>query len=87
MPSLLPEHYIDLALGLGVLLLLIAAGGCLLRRLRGRAGDDRKPASDVLTKFREMESRGDLSDAEYRTIRTVLARPFPDESNRDDEKG
>jgi hypothetical protein len=86
MAGLLQEHYIQLAVSLGILLLLVAVGGYLVRRFRGRAGEDRKPAADLLTKFGEMQSRGDLSDTEYRTIKTVLAAPFGDALNGEDEK-
>ena len=58
----------------------VALGAALVRRFRGRAEEDRKPVSDLLTKFREMESRGHLSDAEYRTIKTVLA-PAPTDAS------
>ena len=87
MAGFVQEHYIDLAVSLGVLLLLAAAAAYLMRRFRGRAGEDRTCSSDLLTNFREMQSRGDLSDAEYRTIKTVLATPFREELNGDDEKG
>jgi len=86
MAGLLHQHCVELAVSLGILLLLVAAGGCLVRRFRGRAEEDRKPTTDLLTKFREMQSRGDLSDAEYRTIKTVLAVPFRDELNGTDGK-
>lgn len=85
MAGLLHEHYIELAASLGILLLLVVAGACLVRRFRGRAEEDRKPMADLLTKFREMQSRGDLSDAEYRTIKTVLAVPFRDKLNGEGE--
>jgi hypothetical protein len=87
MAGLLQEHYIELAVSLGVLLLLAVVGACLVRRFRGRAEENRKPMSDLLTKFREMDSRGDLSDAEYRTIKTVLVVPVREELNGDDGKG
>jgi hypothetical protein len=87
MAGFLQNHYVELAVSLGILLLLTAVGASLVRRFRGRAEEDRKPMSDLLTKFREMESRGELSDAEYRTIKTVLAVPVREELNGDDGKG
>ena len=87
MVGLCDEHHFELAVSLGVLLQLLVAGACLVRRFRGRAEEDRRPMSDRLTKFRERELRGDLSDAEYRTIKTVLAVPLWEELNGDDEKG
>jgi hypothetical protein len=87
MAGLLQQHYFDLAVSLGVLLLVAGAGAYLLRRFRDRAGEDGTPRCDLLTKFGEMRSRGDLSDMEYRTIKTVLAASFQNELNGDDEKG
>jgi hypothetical protein len=86
MPGLMHEHCIELTVSLAILLLLVAIGGYLVRRFRGRAEEDRKVAADLLMKFGEMQSRGDLSDAEYRTIKTVLAVPLRDALNGEDEK-
>ena len=42
-----------------------------VRNLRGRIEDDGS-TSDHLTKFREMKQRGELTGAEFRTIKTVV---------------
>lgn len=59
----------------------------LARRLRGDAGDDRPRSDQMLTKFRELHARGGLSDEEFRTIKTTLARQFQDELRDDEETG
>lgn len=68
---------------MALIFLLVACGfalvrkvqrdGSLWKRLRDYNADDGSDPSDLLTKFREMHSRGTLSDTEYRTIKTKLA--------------
>jgi uncharacterized membrane protein len=62
-----------------VLALLIALAVYLVGRFRGHADDDQPLASDLLTNFRESHSRGELSDGEFRTIKTLLKRQLEDE--------
>jgi len=47
--------------------------GSLLGRWRGRTNQDPDAPGELLTKFRDLHSRGTLSDGEYRTIKTKLA--------------
>jgi hypothetical protein len=83
----LRAYYPQLGVGLGGLLLLLTVLVFLLRSLRDRDGEDESDTSEMMTKFREMHSRGDLSTAEYRTIKTVLATQLQDELNSTGEKG
>src|SRR5690606_13404367 len=66
------------------LMLLLVAGavvlvrryqmhGRLLKSLHDKSAHDTDDPSELLTKFRELHSRGTLSDEEYRTIKTKLA--------------
>ena len=47
--------------------------GTLWKRLSDSTAEDGQDPSELLSKFRELHSRGTLSDNEYRTIRTKLA--------------
>jgi hypothetical protein len=62
------------ALWFAVILALPALAITALRRWRGSALEAQLGSSELLTKFREMHCRGGLSDDEYRTIKTKLAR-------------
>jgi uncharacterized membrane protein len=62
-----------------VLALLIASAIYLLRRFRGNEDEEQPTASGLLTKFRELHEQGDLSDEEYRTIKTLLSERLQDE--------
>ena len=60
---------------------LLALTFILMRKYRDRAANDRLEPSEMLTKFREVHSKGGLSDDEYRTIKTKLARQLEVELN------
>ena len=66
-------------LWVSILLVMLAVGYYLVRRFRDRTDDDRQTASDLLTNFREMHQEGDISETEFRTIKTVLGRKLQDE--------
>jgi hypothetical protein len=51
-------------------------------KLRGQ-NEEEGGKSTYLTKFREMEQRGVLSDAEFRTIKTALGSQIQDEEAKD----
>jgi uncharacterized membrane protein len=57
------------------------------RSFRGSAGQTDLRASEMLTKFRELHAKGELSTEEYRTIRTKLARQLQEELKDIDETG
>ena len=55
-----------------VLSVLLVVAYYVLQKFRDRTGDDRESANELMTNFREMHHEGDISDAEFRTIKTVL---------------
>lgn len=73
------------ALWFAVILALLAFAFTALRRWRGSANDAQQDTSELLTKFRELHGRGTLSDDEYRTIKTKLARQVEAELNDNDK--
>jgi hypothetical protein len=74
------------ALGFAVILALSALAVVALRKWRGSACEDQPMASELLTKFRELHGRGTLSDDEYRTIKTKLARQVEAELRDNNQK-
>ena len=66
-------------LWISVLMVIMAVGYYLVRRFRDRIDDDRRTASDLLTNFREMRHEGDISETEFRTIKTVLGQKLHEE--------
>ena len=67
------------------LVLLVAA--VVLLKFCSRINQDGPSASNVLTNFHEMHGKGDLSDEEFRTIKTQLADRLRDELKDSDERG
>ena len=66
-----PEARLVLWLTIGAILLALG----LYAVSKVREGNDEKGegAHELLTNFRELHSQGELSDDEYRTIKTMLA--------------
>ena len=67
---------------LAVLLIVSATAWYLVSRFRDQIKDD-MVTSELLTDFREMHHRGDLSQAEYRTIKARLADELQDQVSED----
>ena len=74
------------ALWFAVIFALSALAMIALRRWRGSASDAQLRPSELLTKFRELHGRGTLSDDEYRTIKTTLARQLDAELKDNEHK-
>ncbi len=65
--------------------MLMVLGYYIARRFRDRTDDDRLTANEMLTNYRELEHEGDISDAEYRTIKTVLGEKLQHELNGNED--
>jgi uncharacterized membrane protein len=74
MTELFRHPLFQAALWFAAIFALLALAFMLLRRWRGSAYEAQPDPSEMLTKFRELHGRGTLSDDEYRTIKTKLAR-------------
>ena len=66
---------------------VVALGFFIISKVRDRGESDELPASELLTNFQELHNRGGLSDAEYRTIKSVLAERLQEELKNNDESG
>ena len=72
---------------LAVIVVLILVALFVVRKFRSRFDKDHSRTSDMITNFRELHVRGQLSGQEYRTIKTVLATKLQDELKDNGEKG
>jgi hypothetical protein len=77
----------QLALGFGLLIALVAVGAVIVQRFRGGAADKALDANELIANFQEMHSRGDLTDADYRKIKSVLGATLHAELKDDKDKG
>ena len=58
--------------GVGALWVLMAIAYYTLRRYRDRIDEDEQGSNEWLHNFREMRAEGDISESEFRRVRTVL---------------
>jgi len=80
-------HVLELFGSLVALIVLVAIAARVIKRIRPKPIQQELGAGELLAKYHELHSRGELSDAEFRTIRTTLARRFPNELKGEDETG
>jgi hypothetical protein len=70
------QIWVALQAGLGVAVVLVA--GCIgyyvVKYLRGATSKDDTDAADLRLNFEEMRREGDISEAEFRTIQSVLGK-------------
>lgn len=77
----------QLIISAAILASLVAVGTYVFGKVRTGAVQKEPPASELLTKFRELHSRGVLSDEEFRTIKTTLTERLQDELKDKDNAG
>jgi hypothetical protein len=66
-------------LWVAVLLILTVVGVYAIQFFRNRGGFTRPSASDLLTEFRDLHESGELSQAEFKNIKSVLGTRVQDE--------
>ena len=62
----------QLLLGMGILVGLVMVGVLIVQRFRGSAVRSESSTPELISNFQEMHSRGDITDADYRKIKSVL---------------
>lgn len=70
-----------------LLAMLMAVGFYVIQQVRSKAAQQELSASELISKFRDLHSRGGLSDAEFRTIKTALAAQLQKELKDNGDKG
>ena len=74
-----------------VVFLLLAAGVFAgiryLKTIRTPDTEEKIVTHDMLTNFRDLHAKGELSDEEYRTIKNTLAEQLQDEITEKDKTG
>jgi len=81
------QHLLELAVWGIALAALAALAVFVVGKLRDEKEKEDPTAGELLSKFREMHSRGVLSDAEYRTIKTSLATRPQEELKDNGQRG
>ncbi len=79
MIEFIEDPVVQLVIWLSVFSALVAVGAYVIMRIRAEAVQNEPVASELLSKFRELRGQGDLSEEEFRTIKTTLAEQLQDE--------
>ena len=77
----------DLVIWAALWAMAIAVAVYVIGKIRAEPAQNEPDASDLISKFRDLHSRGELSDAEFRTIKTTLAGRLQEELKDSDETG
>jgi hypothetical protein len=59
--------------------MMIAVAAYVIGKIRPNSVQQEPVASELMSKFRDLHSKGVLSDAEFRTIKTTLAERLQEE--------
>ncbi|MDP7020357.1 MAG: hypothetical protein QGG36_31455 [Pirellulaceae bacterium] len=70
-----------------VLAILSAVGYYMVKKFRDRTDDDQPDANELLSNFRELHDEGDITEKEYRNIKTVLGAKLQEELSDMGEEG
>jgi len=76
-----------LVLWLAALAMLVTVAWYVIGKIRPKSIQKERRGSQWLSKFRESHSKGELTDEEFRTIKTTLSARLQDELNDNDETG
>jgi uncharacterized membrane protein len=66
------DTLVQVTIGLSMLIGLVIVGMLIVQRFRGGTAGKGPSTNELLTNFQEMRSRGDITDADYRRIKSVL---------------
>jgi uncharacterized membrane protein len=87
MQRLLEAEPEELVLWIAGLAMLLAVVIYVIDKVRATPAQHEPTASEMISKFRESHSRGELSDEEFRTIKTTLQAQLREELKDDGQTG
>ncbi len=86
MADFLKTDSAQLVILLAVLAVMITVGVYVVKKFRESVREEEVSANALLTNFRELHSRGTLSDEEYRSVKSQLGEKLKEETGRKVEK-
>ena len=78
---------IEILIWVTVLLIVIVWGCFAIRKIRTKSLQRELSAEELLTKFRDCHTKGDLNDEEFRKIKSMLADEIEEEVKVNGSKG
>jgi uncharacterized membrane protein len=77
----------DLTPWIAILVLLAVLAVLTIKQIRAKTLQHELTLSELMSKFRDLHSRGELTDAEYRTIKTTLATQLQEQLKDNGDTG
>ncbi len=87
MLEFLSEVPAQVVIWLAALAMLVVVGVYVINVFRGGTDDDSPKASELISNFNDLHSQGELSDEEFRTIKSMLAKRMQSELRDTGGKG
>ena len=87
MKQISAETFTALVVGVVGLLGLLTVAWVVLEKLRGNTQQNEDSAGELLSNLQDLRQEGDISDAEYRTIKAVLGAKLQQRVKDDQDKG
>jgi len=81
------EALVEAALLFAAIAALAGLGALVVSKFRGSAKDEERPASQMLSNFRDLAEQGELSETEFRNIKTLLSDKIQEELKDSEEQG
>ena len=81
------EALVEAALLFAAITALAGLGALVVSKFRGSTKDEERPASQMLSNFRDLAEQGELSETEFRNIKTLLSDKIQEELKDSEEQG
>jgi hypothetical protein len=81
------EALVRIALLFAAIAALTGLGALVVSKFRGSSKDEERPASEMLSNFRNLREQGELSETEFRNIKTLLSDKIQEELKDSEEQG
>ena len=79
------EALVRIALLFAAIAALTGLGALIVSKFRGSTKDEERPASQMLSNFRNLHEQGELSETEFRNIKTLLSDKIQEELKDSEE--
>jgi hypothetical protein len=81
------EALVRIALLFAAIAALTGLGALVVSKFRGSTKDEERPTSQMLSNFRNLHEQGELSETEFRNIKTLLSDKIQEELKDSEEQG
>jgi len=81
------EALVRIALLFAAIAALTGLGALVVSKFRGSTKDEERPVSQMLSNFRNLHEQGELSETEFRNIKTLLSDKIQEELKDSEEQG